>query len=66
MSKIEDIMYEAHDLGIHERVFDLVREHQQYCGSQGQWYDQSRAYDDAFKKAKEEYENLCSKKTRED
>jgi len=62
MSKIEDILYEAHELGCRERVFTLVREYQSYCGSQGQWYDQSKAYEDALQKAKEE----CKSDTQQD
>ena len=62
MSKIEEILYEAHELGCRERVFQLVREYQSYCGSQGVWYDQAKAYEKAIEKAKEE----CKSDTQQD
>ena len=41
-----------------------VKEYQQICGSQGVWYDQKVAYEEAFQKAKQENENGISRSTK--
>lgn len=64
MSQIEDILYEAWELGIQEKVLEKVKEHQQWCGAQGVWYDQKVAYEEAFEKAKQENENGISRSTK--
>ena len=63
MSQIEEILYEAWELGIQDKVMQKVKEYQQICGSQGVWYDQKVAYEEAFQKAKQENENGISRST---
>jgi hypothetical protein len=45
MSSIEDLLYEAHELGKRKEVLEKVREHQIDCGAQGTPYIQKDAYE---------------------
>ena len=45
MSSIEDLLYEAHELGKRKEVLEKVREHQIDCGAQGMPYIQKDAYE---------------------
>jgi len=45
MSHIEDLLYEAHELGKRKEVLEKVREYQKDCGAQGMPYIQKDAYE---------------------
>jgi hypothetical protein len=45
MSTIEDLLYEAHELGKRKEVIEKVREHQMHCGAQGKPFIQKDAYE---------------------
>jgi|11_taG_2_1085331.scaffolds.fasta_scaffold25630_2 hypothetical protein len=53
MSSIEDLLYEAHELGRRKEVIERVREHQIDCGAQGMPYIQKDAYEKVMNEVRE-------------
>ena len=53
MSQIENLLYEAHSLGIREEVIEKVREHQIECNSKGIFFKQLDSYEEVMKKKRE-------------
>lgn len=53
MSSIEDLLYEAHELGKRKEVLEKVREHQIDCGAQGMPYIQKDAYEKVMNEVRE-------------